>query len=125
MVSKQPDNTLTVTTPVRGSSVSGRKWKRVQTKRASSVINVKPFKTPFAVRTQQRLEKKQLQAYQKQLRDEAAARKEAEKQARKERKERQEENTLKNQITQKVCSRKVKRMTKKQLRNIIKQRSES
>ncbi|KAJ3113856.1 hypothetical protein HDU96_002853 [Phlyctochytrium bullatum] len=67
-----------------------------------------------------RKQRQMVKAIEKELKDEAAAEKEAKKKEREERRKRREENERRAEVVQIVSAAKVKRMKKKQLRNIRK-----
>ncbi|XP_064461222.1 coiled-coil domain-containing protein 86-like [Ornithodoros turicata] len=104
----------------RGLPKSGRPWKTPKT-RFSSMQKVKPLRTSWKVKMQQRAERKALLEFSHEV--EAARKKELEEKRKKseEKRRRREENSRKAEIVQVLRNTsKIKKLSKKQLRNIKK-----
>lgn len=100
----------------RGKPKSGRVWKS-EKKRKSAVIGVQPLHTPWEKKQKERMEKKLMKIYEKELRDETKRQKEEKRRKIEERRKQKEENEKKSQVVQEIKNTaKIKRMKKKQLR---------
>jgi len=87
--------------------------------RKSAVIGVQPLHTSWNRKQKDRMEKKLMKVYEKELKDEAKKQKEKKRKRIEERRKRREENEKKSQIVQVIKNTaKIKRMKKKQLRKI-------
>eukprot|EP01125_Pyxidicula_operculata_P008137 TRINITY_DN2756_c0_g1_i1.p1 TRINITY_DN2756_c0_g1~~TRINITY_DN2756_c0_g1_i1.p1 ORF type:complete len:135 (+),score=46.66 TRINITY_DN2756_c0_g1_i1:37-441(+) len=105
---------------MRGRPKSGRSWKQPD-QRASSVVDVKPLRTAWDIRQEQREKQKKRKEFMDQIKKEQDEDKERRNKARKEKKKRREENIIKSSSYQIINdTSKVKKMSKKQRKNVMK-----
>lgn len=114
----KPEETVVATSAIpRGVTVSGRDWKRVQTKRFSSQ-RCKSLRRGWSRQVQERERDSHIKAISNDIKNEKQRRYEQQKNQAIQRRLMKEENERKAEIVQKISSGKLKRMTKKQLRGL-------
>ncbi|XP_065196848.1 coiled-coil domain-containing protein 86-like [Sycon ciliatum] len=88
--------------PPRGRPKSGRVWKETQTARYSSVVDVKPLRTSWKKKQEQRAELKLIKQLDREAKEAKNKAKEDKRKREEENKRRREENEKKSQIVQKI-----------------------
>ncbi|CAL1290521.1 unnamed protein product [Larinioides sclopetarius] len=114
------DETEGAVMPIKGKPKSGRLWKSEKS-RFRSMCQVKPLKSKWKKRLQERQERKDILAHQAELKEVKEQEKELRKQRRRQKLEQKRKNELKSEVVQVIKNTaKIKRMSKKKLRNIQK-----
>ncbi|KAI9352667.1 hypothetical protein BDR26DRAFT_849659 [Obelidium mucronatum] len=108
-------STTKITKPIRGTAVSGRVWKTVQTKRNSS-MKAKAIPRGWEKQLEARKQQEIVKRMQFEMKEEIRLAKEEKRKEAEERKKRKEENEKRAEVMQMVSAAKVKRMKKKQLK---------
>uniref|UniRef100_A0A915EVM5 Coiled-coil domain-containing protein 86 n=1 Tax=Ditylenchus dipsaci TaxID=166011 RepID=A0A915EVM5_9BILA len=118
-VDKQTLSTAFDATSKRGLPKSGRWWKNEHKKRHTDIIRVKPLKSSWAVKMQQKNTGKMVKAKQTEIREALAEEKIRIKEERKEREERRKANEKKGEVVQVIRNTaKLKNTKKKNLRKV-------
>ncbi|XP_064620766.1 coiled-coil domain-containing protein 86-like [Lineus longissimus] len=105
----------------RGRPKSGRVWKTPRTGRYSEIMKVKPLRSSWKRKEEERKEKKAMKLYEKELQDARQETLEKKRKRAEEKKKRKLENEKKSEVVQTIKdTRKIKKMKRKQLRMIQK-----
>ncbi|OWF44810.1 Coiled-coil domain-containing protein 86 [Mizuhopecten yessoensis] len=105
----------------KGRAKSGRPWKVNRMARSSEIKKVKSLKSSWAEKMKKKAEEQSVKSFEKQLKDERAAKLELQRQRQNEHKQRKLENEKKSEVVQTIKNTaKIKRMKKKQLRLLAK-----
>lgn len=104
----------------KGKPKSGRVWKSQKTRFSDKRLD-KTLKTSWAKKMQIKAQKKSVQSFERQLKEERNNQLEEKRKRQEENKQRRLENERKSEVVQKIKNTaKIKRMKKKQLRQIEK-----
>ncbi|XP_060070099.1 coiled-coil domain-containing protein 86-like [Ylistrum balloti] len=105
----------------KGRAKSGRPWKSNRTARYSEIKKVKSLKSSWDKKMKKKAEEQSIKNFEKQLKEERAAKLELQRKRQEEHKKRKLENEKKSEVVQAIKSTaKIKRMKKKQLRLLAK-----